>query len=149
MSDYAAGALEQRTTRFNAGIAQTIRIHRLQDKINQYNMNPISYNEHEGNWNYELIISCLESLYKEAEAKLNVESRKKYYELYKIVHDALEEYPIYQTVKTVNSGAKSKFNESYWKIFKKLLFKYESHIRGLLDDVGLNNPDYGEDEDEL
>lgn len=141
--------LEHRTARFNAGIAQTIRIHKLQDRMNQYNLNPISYNAEEQNFNYELILSCIESLYKEAEAKLSPDSKKNYYVLYGKVHKTLEEYPIYEQVKTISSGTRTKFNDNYWKIFRKLLFIYESFVRSVLDDVGLNNPDYGYDEDEL
>ena len=58
-------------SKFNAGILQMTRIHKLQDQINEYNQNLLAWNEEKGNWNYKLKFNSLCSLYQEAKPKLS------------------------------------------------------------------------------
>ncbi len=56
-------------SKFNAGLLQMKRIHDLQERINICNLNPLSYNEIYGVYNFDVILHSINSLYQEGRPK--------------------------------------------------------------------------------
>lgn len=138
---------EGRTAKFNAGMLQAARIHKLQDQVNVCNLNPLAYNEEFKAYNYEVIISCLVSLYHESEPKLKTESRERFNKIHKVVLKSLREYPLIEMRSSISSGSKKPYtNSNYWEKYQQFLYDFENLVREFIDEAGLNNPDYDNDD---
>lgn len=129
-------------SKFNAAALQCQRIHLEQARINLFNLNPLAKDQHSGRYNYELIISSLNNLYAEVYSKLTEPERTKCNELKGKIRDSLKEKPVFKhkpSVSTHDSGSTLHY-PNVWVAIEEAIFKYNLHIRDLLDKHGLNTP---------
>jgi hypothetical protein len=140
---------EGQLSKFNAGILQMTRLHKLQEQLNEANYNPLAYNEALGVYNYEIIIRATTNIIKEAGKKLSDTEKKDALALKKVLEAAIEKYPIHEL--KINQGYPHKrfiqVNSINWKLLKEFIFQYEDLARGFLDKHNLNSPP--EDESDL
>ncbi len=137
-------------SKFNAGLLQMSRIHILQERINQANLNPLALTEM-GLYNYEIIIASCSSLFQEAAPKLSDEENRDILRLKKAIEDMLKKNPIHSIKVKKFSPDKKYIDTNYdtWDTIKPWLFDYESKIRKLLDKHNLNSPSEDDDFDGL
>ena len=114
------------------------RLHNLQSQINRCNLNPTAYDEETASWNFELILSCNNSLLEEAWPKLSTKEKEDIAKLKIAMETFLNKYPIYEKSKR---NSPLRINDIHWEIFKSWLFKYSLNIRELLDKHRLSSPD--------
>ena len=133
-------------SKFNAGVLQIQRIHKLQDTINIANTNALAFNMEYGVWNYELIISCLDSLYHEIRPKLGKEEKENGDSMQSLIRKYFADYPIYKEEEDVRTHKKDMVLSSInWKVHKVYLVKYERMVRQMLDKHEFNSPSYEDD----
>jgi len=137
---------------FNAGLLQMKRIADLQERINLVSLNPLVINEEIGVYNYEIWITCIDSLLQEISPKLESKGkegekgeREKAEEVRDCVHAFLQKNSIFVEKKSINGDKKITKNTHVWNVTYKAITIYEKLIRKLLDDHKFNSP---EEEDE-
>jgi len=129
------------TSAFNSALFQMQRLHDLQSKINECNTNLLAFNEMIGIYNYQLMVSCLNSLFQEMVGKLSEKEKDQVEEIRNSITTHLEEYPIHKTRHHPNNHKPYiEFSEDIWRVHKKKLIEYETLIRELLDKHKLNAP---------
>lgn len=147
---YNYGEVDQgESSQFNAGLLQMKRIHETQDLLNRANLNPQSFNDEVGVYNFEIIISSINSLLNESSPKLGSVERVEAEAMRDAIRFFLNKYPIYELkngIKGGNSRASTKFNEKNWKVLQKQIIIYETLVRRLLDKHELNSPNKRDDE---
>lgn len=133
---------ELQLSKFNAGLLQMKRIHELQDTINKCNLNLLNYNENIGSYNYEIILSCLDSLYQEAKPKLKPDEIKNCETKRRVINEFLKRKPLMSMKKTQvpNGKGQLQVDTIVWNLVKEQLFEYESLVRDCLDKHDLNSP---------
>lgn len=132
-------------SRFNAGIAQTIRIDDLQQKLNLARFNPLAQDLEIGRFNYEIMVSACDGLLQESWAKLSPKEKEEGDRLRKLVSLFIDVFPIY----TQTKDGKTKVNYQNYRKFMELINLYEKKNKIFLDDHNLNAPNYEDDDDEL
>jgi hypothetical protein len=131
---------------FNAGIAQTERIHALQMAINAARYNQLGRNMETMTFNYETIIQSLNGLLSECWAKLTDDEKIEAERVRKLVGMYAERFsPITFTNDSTGNGTE-KINSKNYKTFIELLFVYERIIKQFLDVHNLNAPSRSDDE---
>jgi len=124
-----------RISEFNELQFKMIRIHKLQDQINELWINPLSPNFSFGDYNYNLIIAILEDLYSEVHAKCSKEEQDKIKEDFENIEDTIEKNPPY--VKGNHPTSKrASLDMPNWKELKRELKRINLYIRTLLDNHG-------------
>jgi hypothetical protein len=129
------------TAKYNAGVLQTQRLNDLLNKVNESNINLLSFNEEYGVWNFELNFRCNKQLLQEVMSKLSNKEREDAIVRRDLIEGLLLKYPILIQINNLRSkNGKPKFS-IYWDIHKKYLSDFESQVRTLLDKHGLINPE--------
>jgi len=82
---------EGRISEWNEATLKVIRLHEIQDAINNFKMNPLGITQ--GRFNYEWFAKNVEALYGEGYSKYDSKERKKCDEVRKLVFWALENQP--------------------------------------------------------
>jgi len=137
---------EGRVSEFNAAALKMRRLDKIQDILNDINSNLLAYNEEYGVYNFQLKFDICNSLYQEVDSKLTDVEKTDTKMLREAIATALEKYPIYETrINKIDNKTKIKFNKGVWNVMKNWLFEYESKIRKLIDDHGMDTM-YNEDE---
>jgi hypothetical protein len=133
---------EGQTSKFNAGMLQMTRLHKLQDENNLANKNPLAFDESYGIYNYEVVFANTTSMIEEAGNKLSTPEKKLALQLKKAIEKMLKDYPIHEVKKhhVYPYRSYTRLNPGNWDVFKNWIFKYEDMARGLLDKHHLNSP---------
>lgn len=129
------------TSKFNAGILQMSRLHKLQEQINEANVNPLASNMDYGVYNYQVIFICTTNIVEEAGNKLKDKEKIEAMKLKEAIEFLIDNYPVHEIKKHPGyNKTYIKKNMKHWMVLKKWLFKYEDYARGLLDKHNLNSP---------
>lgn len=135
-----------KSSKFNAGMLQMQRLHQLQDLINKVRINPLTFNEEYGVFNYQVFFSNLDGLFHETWGKLGDKEKEigKYF--IETLTQMFKKYPIHEETKDKNSQrSQYKLNQKNWEIIRKMLFEFESIIRKYLDTHKFNSPSEEDD----
>lgn len=132
-----------KTSMFNAGLLQTKRIGDLQERINTVSLNPLAWNQEYQVYNYEVWLTCVDSLLQEVSAKLGDKERLQGEFVRDKIYFFLEVNPVYKSKKKLGSktSTETKLNKSAWKVLFKALTIYEKLIRKFLDDHSFGAPE--------
>jgi len=122
-------------SKFNAGVAMAERIDSLQRAINAARFNPLMPNPETGTFNYEIMISSNDGLFKEAWSKLTADERKIGDRIKKAVYKAIEMNP-----PIVKNSEGLKINYQNYKKLLEMLDLYEKLNRQFLENHDLNAP---------
>lgn len=132
-----------KTSEFNAGVLQMQRIHILQERMNNANLNRLYVDPETEVHNYEIIISCANSLLREIYPKLSGDEKKDGKKLRDNIQSYIQKYPPYKMNKNVRVGS-SQINlildETNWQILDKYITIYYELVTTFLDDHELNSP---------
>lgn len=137
------------SSQFNAGLLQMKRIHEIQDLLNKASLNPQAFNDEVGVYNFEIILSSINSLLHESSPKLGKVERLEAESMRDSIKLFLVNHPIFELKKNLNAGNSrltNKFNKKNWKVLEKWIVAYETFVRHLLDKHELNSPNKVEDE---
>jgi len=138
------GEYEDKKSKFNAGVLLTSRLHELQATINMCRYNPMAPNLQTGRFNYEVMISALDSLLNECWAKLSPTEQKEGYRMQNLINKFVKFRP---PITTANKELK--VNNKNHEDLMKLLDLYEKMIKTFLDTHDLNAPNREEDDEGL
>lgn len=133
---------DMKGSKFNEGVLQTIRIHKLQDKINFASQHLNHFFDDEQLYGYEIKFECINQLLVEVSSKLSPEEDEEIDKIKNAIEMFIEKNPIH--IKQRNSVS---FMESVscdkisLNVLKKALFNYDKKVRKLLEQHGLGNPD--------
>ena len=136
-----------RISEFNELQFKMIRIHKLQDQINELWINPLAPNLAFGDYNYQLIISILENLYSEVHAKCKEEEQIKINKSFEDIEKLIEDSPIFESGNHPLSK-KLVLSIDNWKEIRKEIKALLLYIKVLLDNHGFS-PDKDSDADGL
>jgi len=126
-----------RISEFNELQFKMLRVHKLQDQINELSINPLSPNLSFGDYNYNLIISILESLYSEVHAKCDKEEQERARKKFEEIDNLIENNSPYEKGNHPTSK-KSILNKENWKKIKKEIKELNLYTRTLLDKHGFS-----------
>ena len=115
---------EIQSSKFNAGILGTQRVNEILVLLNQCKMNPLAWNLEQSDWNYNLILRCIENLYGEVEGFLNDKETQKAIDINLKIKELMEEYPIKDNIKKPNL-----YNQKSYEILMKAFGYYERIIK--------------------
>jgi len=132
-------------SKFNEAFLKMHRFHKLQDSINLSSMNPLEMNMNLGVYNYQIIIQAINGLLKECWSKLNNEDKTNAVELKEMVENLLRKKPVHEFPKNQSSNSPIvKINKHNWELLERWIFKYETHVRGLIGKAGYDSPNADE-----
>jgi len=126
-----------RISEFNELQFKMIRIHKLQDQINELFVNPLSPNLAFGDYNYNLLVSIIRNLYAEVHSKCTDEEREEINNLLEDIDNLMEDEPPYQQ-SNHPTGRKAILDNDNWKKLRKKIHTLNLKVRGLLDAHGYN-----------
>ena len=131
---------EGKMSEFNTAALKMMRLDKIESLLNQINGNLLAWNQEYGVWNFQLKFSLCDALYQEIESKLKPEERGDAEKLRNAIQIAMEEDSIYKLKKNKVYPYKQReeLNKPIWKVIKKWLFIYETKVRKLLDDHGMD-----------
>ena len=135
---------EIRISEFNELQFKMMRVHTLQHQINELWINPLSPNLTFGDYNFNLIISNLESLYAEVYAKCSNDEIETTDKLFANIERKIHETPPYES-NCHPTSKKTSLNKESWFSIKNDIRKLNFHIRKLLDNHGFS-PDKDDDD---
>jgi len=124
-----------RLSEFNELQFKMIRIHKLQEQINDLWVNPLAANFAFGEYNYRLLISILQSLYSEVHPKCEEKEKEDIQIMMDEIEDYLEENEPYSSSNHPTSK-KLQLDIDNWKELKKRIIKLNLKVRELLDAHG-------------
>jgi len=124
-----------RISEFNELQFKMIRVHKLQDQINELWNCPLMMNFNFGSYNYESIFSNLQSLYAEVYAKCTPDEIKEYNGLEEEIEKLIEDEPPFEFGNHPTSK-KASLNKDNWKEINKKLSDLRKLIKRLLDNHG-------------
>ena len=131
---------EGKQSEYNTAALKMMRLDKIHTTINQINGNLLSWNEEFGVYNYQLKFSSCDALYQEVESKLSKEEREDAEKLRDAIQNLIENEDVYEIKKSkiypYKKGAE--INKSVWKVIKRWLFLYETRVRRLLDEHGMD-----------
>lgn len=122
---------------FNELQFKMIRIHKIQDQINELWNNPLIMNHFFGNYNYESLLSNIQRLYSECYAKTTEHERKEYKKLIEEIEKLIEDKPPFEKSQHP-LGKRLSFNKNNWKELNKKLTALDLYVRELLDKHGFS-----------
>jgi len=124
-------------SQFNAGIAQMQRIHELQSRINDCNVNLKALNVEAGLNNYEVVFNSLNSLLNEVWPKLGKEEKEEAKKNKEAIQSFLDKVNLF-----VKSGVSGKVivMEDKWILLRNAISNYELIVKTLLDAHKMNSP---------
>lgn len=127
---------------FNEGSLQMLRIHEQQRKINLCRISPLQKDIETGRYFYEIIFSCLNSLFSECSSKLSGSELEEGLEARKKIDEFLLTHKIWKKINNRNHKyAQNKIPDFVnFKILESLLFVYELKIRQFLEAHNLTAP---------
>lgn len=129
---------------FNEGALQMQRIHELQSRVNLLNISPLFKDINTGRYNYEIIFSCLNSLFAECSSKLSEGEMKEGIKKRKEILDFLSGNPIftkpYLSTQNCKEVIRIDIYSDNWNKLQELLFSYELKIRYFLEKHNLTAP---------
>jgi len=142
VQDFNAYSEEGINSKFNAGMLQMQRIHKLQDEMNNLNKNLIAVDIETGLRNYEVLVNCINSLFQEVSPKLSDKEKVEGLKTKELVECFLEKRPIHSDrTATINSHKKYvQFNKDNFKQGKKIIFMWEFMVRNYLEKHKMNSP---------
>ena len=152
MKDYSYGTEmdDGKTSSFNSAMFKMRRLDKQQSLLNEINVNLLSFNDLYGVYNYELKFRFCEQLHQEVESKLAEEERTNAEKLRVAIKKFMEKNNVFKSIRNeVNrSASKLKINHAVWNILQEWLYKYETLMRSLMDEHGMDTK-YEEYEDGL
>jgi len=111
------------------------RIHQLQTRINECNINLLKFDEIVNQFNYQIKFNLLNTLYSEVHAKCEKDEKKIIERMRMFIFKLLDENPPHKIRKEINYPHKNnmKFNKDNFFMLQEILFKYETTIRDLIE----------------
>lgn len=134
---------------FNAGVAQAERIDSLQRAVNMARFNPQEINQDTRTFNYQVMISSLDSLAMEAWSKATAAEQKLLTSMNSVIHSMSNAFPI--LIENMNHRGQMELEwdvNNFNKLMKTLMI-YEKIIKDVLDAHSLNSPTKDDDDDGL
>ena len=121
---------EGKSAKFNAGVLQTQRINKILDLINFCKNNPLAFNMDQNDWNFNIILRCVNNLFDEIEGFMKRDESKICVQIKERINKLIIDYPIIDNIKRSPYGNPEKqINESNWRILQKALDHYERLVR--------------------
>ena len=139
MNEYNEGT---KYSKFNAGVAQTERIHGLQIAINAAKFNPILKNMETGTFNYEIMIVSADCLVAEGWDKFTSDEQNLMSRMNTIIKNLNKYYP---PILVNDNGIK--INKINYEKLLNFFELYERKIKELYGKHKLNAPSTDEDDD--
>lgn len=121
---------DKTSSKYNAGILQTIRINDALKLINFCKVNPLAWNEEYCDWGYNLLWRSINNLYEEIDAFLDKEERKNCLILREKIEAMLKKYPILINKRKLNKVEKIP-DEKRWEFIRMAMEHYERIVRRL------------------
>lgn len=115
---------EIKSSKFNAGVLQTVRIDKILDLLNFCKINPIAWNEDQLDWNYNVWMGCVENLYGEVEGFLSKLESDGILTIKLKIDEMIKTYPIRENYKKPNQ-----INVSNFEVIKKAISYYERVVK--------------------
>lgn len=138
------GIEEQKVSKFNAGLLQMERIHKLFMAINLSWISPTKKDEF-GLYGYEVIHSALTSLFMEASGKLSPIQIEQFMKARNKITNFIDTKVIVKSIYRKGGKSAGVVPTMNWKLLKEGLFQFELMVRGYLELTGLNSPRKGEE----
>jgi len=137
---YQSPESEGKVSEYNAAAFKMKRLHDVQEELNLINGNLLAYNDEYGIYNYKLKFIRCDTLFLEVESKLKPNERKDANALRDAIRKAIDKHPVYESKKGKAYPYKQnmKINNGVWKVLEDWLFRYETLVRKLLDDHGMD-----------
>ena len=138
---------ESKQSVFNAGVAKAERIDSLQRALNASRFNLTLPNFDTGTYNYDVMLTCLETLRLEAWAKGTKVERVYLDKIRKHIDEIKEKYCPYKECYNIDGERELVWDNKKLNIIKKILVRYEEIIRDVLDAHALDAPNKDYDDD--
>jgi len=126
-----------RISEFNELQFKMLRVHKLQDQINELFINPLNLNIMFNDYNYSLIVSILFSLYSEVDSKCTPDEKKEGTKKFLEIEELIMENPPYEKGNHPISKVMT-INRENWNPIKIKLRELNLFVRNLLDNHGFN-----------
>lgn len=127
---------EIRISEFNELQFKMIRIHKLQDQINELWLNPLQPSLAFGDYNYKLLISILENLYSEVHPKCDEKEQEKVKGIFDSINELAENEPPFEKQHPMAKNVT--LDRKKWLTLKVKLKELNLYIRTLLDNHGFS-----------
>jgi len=110
------------------------RIHQIQTRINECNINLLHFDEPTEQFNYQIKFNLLNTLFSEVHSKCKKE-KDSIQKLRGFILKLSNEKPPHKIQKEINYPHKNamKFNKDNFSVLQEILFEYETILRGLVD----------------
>ena len=132
---------------FNAGIAQVMRLDKLQQAMNAARFNLKAINMETGTYNYECFINAAKCAFDEIWPKLSDKEKKEGSSLIKTAEDIIRYKSPYESCS--NKGeTKHLFNKKSYENMEDLIDIISRRLRELMDAHDFNSPSKDEDDDD-
>jgi len=135
---------EQKVSKYNAGLLQMERIHELFRAVNIASLRP-THKDENGMFGYEVVYDSLIQLFMEGSGKLKVEDVNKFIVAKDYIHNFTLTNLIIKEIPKQRGGTVGYIPTTNWLKLKAMLFDFQMLVRGLLEKVGLNSPEKGEE----
>lgn len=137
--------------KYNDGWFQVIRINEVKRIVNACKINPTSFNNEYGMWNFELWFNNMSVILDEVWFKLKTEEIEKIERLKnaimvcissgKVIQELRQKSYPYRNIKSIN--------KKEWVKLNQLLSSYDHLVRDYMNQHGFGNPDRDEEADLL
>ncbi len=131
---------EYAESKFNAGMAQMMRIHNLQQLINQCNLNPFELDFDPRIRNYQVKFNTLNSLLMEAHSKLTSKERDDIEKMRDRLSRFMKGHPVVSIRTRINREGIKKIDYKLWDVTETFITEYEAAVKDLLEKHGINSP---------
>ena len=127
---------------FNGGLLQVKRVGDLQERINLVSLNPLSFNDTFGVYNYEIWITSIDSLMQEISPKLSTGEKENGEKVKNFIHKFITTNKIFKSKKSLtNKSSSTVVDVELWSVMYMAINHYEKLIRKYLDDHKMNSPE--------
>jgi len=120
---------EGKSAKFNAGVLQTERINEILKTLNFCKINPMAFNSDYIDWNFNIQLRCIYSLYLEIDSYMKKEEGKKCIQIYEKIEELIEKYPLLEEKRQFNKPVEKIPNQTNWKILKKAFDNFERTVK--------------------
>lgn len=131
---------------FNAGVAQTVRLDRLQQAMNAARFNLKAINMETGTYNYECFLNAASNAVDEVWPKLDADEKKNIKKLIDTSIQLIRLHPPYESYYS-KGETKQTFNAKNYYELETLIMIISRRVREILDAHDFNSPSKDADAD--
>ena len=142
MKNFRENLDKTKTSKYNAGLAQVLRLDEIFQKINRLNQDLLGLDPETGDENYKVKFNCCVVIFLEIKYKLNQPQRDLGDKWVKILEDYIAKFPIRR--KKLRGGRPTgdiTFIDENWQKIKKALYLFETLVRDFVAKTGMANPE--------